>query len=57
MNMIDFLYKLEGKSELKIKESDLAKLSLPEMLTLMKAEQDGKIKLVIEKSITGKSLD
>ena len=47
MHMIDFLYKLEGKSELKIKEDALASLSLPELLTLMKAEQDGKIKIVV----------
>lgn len=53
MTMIDVLYKLEGKSELKISEEALASLSLPELLTLMKAEQDGKIKIVVVPSTTG----
>ena len=52
MVMIDVLYKLEGKSELKISEEALANLSLPELLTLMKAEQDGKIKIVVDTSTT-----
>ena len=52
MFMIDVLYKLEGKSELKISEEALESLSLPELLTLMKAEQDGKIKIVVEPSTT-----
>lgn len=52
MIMIDVLYKLEGKSELKISEEALASISLPELLTLMKAEQDGKIKIVVEPSTT-----
>ena len=47
MVMIDVLYELEGKSDLKISEEALASLSLPELLTLMKAEQDGKIRIVV----------
>ena len=48
MHMINFLYTVAGKTELKLKKENLSKLSLPEMLSLMKAEQDGKIKIVIE---------
>ena len=48
MHMINFLHKVAGKTELKIKKENLSKLSLPEMLTIMKAEQDGKIKIIIE---------
>lgn len=48
MHIINFLYKIDGKSVLKIKKENLSKLSLPDLLTLMKAEQDGKIKVVVE---------
>ena len=46
--MINFLYKIEGKSVLKIKKENISKLSLPDLLVLMKAEQDGKVKIIIE---------
>lgn len=48
MHMINFLYKIDGKSVLKITKENLSKLSLPDLLVLMKAEQDGKVKVVIE---------
>lgn len=47
MHMINFLYKIDGKSELVIPEEKLSQLSLSELLILMKAEQDEKIKIVI----------
>ena len=43
----NILYNLCGKTELKITEENLSNLSLPELLTLMKAEQDGKIKVIV----------
>lgn len=48
MHMINFLYNIDGRSVLKIKKENLSKLSLPDLLTLMKAEQDGKITIVVE---------
>lgn len=48
MHMINFLHKIDGKSELKMTRENLSKLSLPDLLVLMKAEQDNKIKVVIE---------
>lgn len=47
MHIIDFLYKIDGKTELKISQQNLSKLSLSELLILMKAEQDNKIKVVV----------
>lgn len=47
MYMNNILYNLCGKTELKIKKENLSKLSLPELLSLMKAEQDGKVEIVI----------
>lgn len=47
MEMINTLYTLCGKTELKLKKEKLSQLSLPELLLLMKAEQDGKIKIEI----------
>lgn len=47
MHMINLLYNIAGKTELVIKKDDLSNLSLPELLMLMKAEQDGKIKIII----------
>ena len=35
------------KEELKIKREVVSKMSLPELMALMKAEQDGKIKIVV----------
>lgn len=49
MYMNNTLFNLCGKTELKIKEENLSKLSLPELLSLMKAEQDGKIEIIITK--------
>lgn len=46
MHLINFLYKIDGKSELVIKKENLSKLSLSDLLILMKAEQDKKIKVV-----------
>ena len=48
MHLINFLYKIDGKSELVIKKENLSKLSLSDLLILMKAEQDGKIKVVVK---------
>lgn len=48
MYLINFLYKIEGKSELAITRENLSKLSLSDLLILMKAEQDGKIKVVVK---------
>ena len=48
MYLINFLYKIDGKSELVITRENLSKLSLSDLLILMKAEQDGKIKVVIK---------
>ena len=48
MYLINFLYKIEGKSELVITRENLSKLSLSDLLILMKAEQDGKIKVVVK---------
>lgn len=45
--MINTLYALCGKTVLKLKKEKLSQLSLPELLLLMKAEQDGKIKIEI----------
>ena len=45
--MNNILYSLCGKTELKIKEENLSKLSLSDLLLLMKAEQEGKIKIVV----------
>lgn len=47
MHIIDFLYKIDGKTELKISQQNLSKLSLSELLILMKGEQDNKIKVVV----------
>lgn len=47
MYMNNILYNLCGKTELKIKKENLSKLSMPELLSLMKAEQDGKVEIVI----------
>ena len=52
MQLINFLYKIDGKSELVITKENLSKLSLSDLLILMKAEQDGKIK---EKEKNGQS--
>lgn len=49
MHMINFLYKVAGKTELVIQEENISKLSLPDLLAIMKAEQYGKIKLIIKK--------
>lgn len=48
MHLINFLYKIDGKSELVITKENLSKLSLSDLLILMKAEQDGKIKVVVK---------
>ena len=48
MYLINFLYKIEGKSELVITRENLSKLSLSDLLILMKAEQDGKMKVVVK---------
>ena len=48
MHLINFLYKIDGKSELVITRENLSKLSLSDLLILMKAEQDGKIKVVVK---------
>lgn len=48
MHLIIFLYKIDGKSELVITKENLSKLSLSDLLILMKAEQDGKIKVVVK---------
>ena len=48
MYLINFLYKIDGKSELVITRENLSKLSLSDLLILMKAEQDGKIKVVVK---------
>ena len=48
MYMNNVLYALCGQTELKIKKENLSKLSLSELLSLMKAEQDGKVKIIIE---------
>ena len=48
MHLINFLYKIDGKSELVIKKENLSKLSLSDLLILMKAEQDKKIKVVVK---------
>ena len=48
MHLINFLYKVDGKSDLVITKEKLSKLSLSELLILMKAEQDGKIKVVVK---------
>ena len=47
MHLINFLYNIGGKSELKITQEKLSALSLSELTMLMKAEQDGKIKVVV----------
>lgn len=47
MYMNNILYNLCGKTELKIKKENLSKLSLSELLSLMKAEQDRKIEIII----------
>ena len=49
MHMNNVLYNLCGKTELKISRKSLSNLSLSELLSLMKAEQDGKIKVVVTK--------
>ena len=48
MYLINFLYKIDGRSELVITRENLSKLSLSDLLILMKAEQDGKIKVVVK---------
>lgn len=48
MHLINFLYKIDGKSEVVITQESLSKLSLSDLLILMKAEQDGKIKVVVK---------
>lgn len=48
MHLINFLYKIDGMSELVITKENLSKLSLSDLLILMKAEQDNKIKVVIK---------
>ena len=48
MHLINFLYKIDGKSELVITKENLSKLSLSDLLIIMKAEQDGKIKVVVK---------
>ena len=48
MHLINFLYKIDGKSELVITKENLSKLSLSDLLILMKAEQDGKIKVIVK---------
>jgi hypothetical protein len=48
MHLINFLYKVDGKSEVAITQENLSKLSLPDLLILMKAEQDEKIKVVVK---------
>lgn len=48
MHLINFLYKIDGKSELEITKENLSKLSLSDLLILMKEEQDGKIKVVVK---------
>ena len=48
MYLINFLYKIDGKSELVITRENLSKLSLSDLLILMNAEQDGKIKVVVK---------
>lgn len=48
MHMINFLHTVAGKTDLVIQKEDISKLSLPDLLTIMKAEQDGKIKLIIK---------
>ena len=48
MHLINFLYKIEGKSELKITKQKLSELSLSDLLVLMKPEQDGKITIKIK---------
>ena len=48
MHLINFLYKIDGKSELVITKENISKLSLSDLLILMKAEQDGKIKVVVK---------
>lgn len=53
MYMNNVLYALCGQTELKIKKENLSKLSLPELLSLMKAEQDGKVKIIIEDELNG----
>lgn len=47
MHLINFLYNISGNSELKITQEKLSALCLSELLLLMKAEQDGKIKVVV----------
>ena len=47
MYMNNVLYNLCGKTTLKIKRENLSKMSLPELMSLMKAEQDGKVEIVI----------
>lgn len=47
MHLINFLHKIDGKSELKISQQKLSELSLSELLVIMKAEQDNKIKVVV----------
>ena len=48
MHLINFLYKIDGKSELVITKENLSKLSLSDLLILIKAEQDDKIKVVVK---------
>ena len=50
MYMNDILNNISGKNELKIKKENLSKLSMPELLSLAKEEQDGKIKIAITDS-------
>lgn len=47
MHIINLLFKIDGKSELMITKENLAKLSISDLLLLMKAEQDQKIKIII----------
>ena len=47
MHLINFLHKIDGKSELRITKQKLSELSLSDLLVLMKAEQDNKIKVVV----------
>jgi hypothetical protein len=48
MHLINFLYNIDGKSELVITKENLSKLSLSDLLILMKAEQDGKINVIVK---------
>ena len=48
MHMINFIYNIAGKTEMKLSKEAIENMSLPEFFQLARAEQEGKIKVIIE---------